>query len=97
MATGTQFQMKADIIDMAEGGQAAPHVRVVMQYGPLAMIIVLPPDAMEQVCAQFDDVRARLIAEARRMAAMSGFQIVSGDALPKLPPMNGSGRRGEGL
>lgn len=89
MATATQFQMKADIIEMPEGGQTAPHVRVVMQYGPLAMIIVLPPDAMEQVCAQFDDVRAQVIVEARRMASMSGFQIVSGDALPKLPPLNG--------
>lgn len=94
MATGTAFQMKADIIYMPEGGQVAPHVRVVMQYGPLAMIMVLPPDAMEQVCAQFDDVRARLIAEARRMAAMSGFQIVSGDALPKLSPLNGLGGHG---
>lgn len=94
MATGTQFQMKADIIDMTEGGRSAPHVRVAVQYGPLAMIMVLPPDAMEQVCDQFDDVRAQVIPEARRMRAMSGFQVVSGDALPKFPPTDGLGGHG---
>lgn len=79
------LQMKHDII--AQDGRH--HVRVVVQFGPVASILVLPPDAMAHVCEQFADIAARVVPEARRMDVMAGFRIVSGDALPKLPPMNG--------
>lgn len=82
------LQMKADIVAMGDGTQ---HVRVVVQLGPVATILVLPPDAMAHVCEQYAQVAAVTVPEARRMNDMPGFQIVSGDAMPKLPPMNGKG------
>lgn len=81
------LQMKADIVQAPDGTH---HVRVVMQMGPLATILVLPPDAMEHACAQFAQVASVTVPEARRMGVMRGFEIVSGDALPKLPPLSGS-------
>lgn len=84
----TQLQMKTDIIEMPEGAKVSHHVRVVLQYGPVAAILVLPPEAMAGVCEQFAEVVSGQVAQARRMDVMQGFQIVSGDALPILPPMD---------
>lgn len=81
-----QFQMKSEIMPTPDGTHL---VRVVMQFGPIANVLILSPDDMEQVCVQFADMAARTIPEARRMNAMRGFQIVSGDAMPTLPPING--------
>lgn len=82
-----QLQMKADIVAAPDGTQ---HVRVVVQFGPVATILILPPDAMAHVCEQYAQVAAVTVPEARRMNEMPGFQIISGDAMPKLPPLNGS-------
>lgn len=84
--SGTQFQMKSDIVTAEDGTH---HVRFVVQYGPLANILILPPDAMERVCAQYAEIAAVVIPEARRMDAMGDFAIVTD--MPKLPPMNGKG------
>ena len=84
----TEFQMKADIVKASDGTN---HVRFVVQYGPVANVIILPPDAMEIVCAQWAEVAAKVIPECRRMNTMGDFQIITGDAFPKLPPMNGMG------
>lgn len=78
--------------DTVIGPDGKHHIRTSIQCGPVAAVLVLPTDVMRRLCAAFADLAADMIPEVERMNVMGDFTIVSGDALPKLPPLDGIGR-----
>lgn len=86
-----EVQINGQVVRNAAGDH---FVQLDIGVGPLVQRMIMEPAFAAGYLSWVVDNLPALVAEVERQNNMRGFQVVT--EMPTLPPMNGTGRRGEG-